>query len=649
MSVYLNPFLARASEQQRDVRKFVTTFGAGAIDILPEAIWDRLVILRSTPGAGKTSLMRVFTYESLDWVRRNLKSSDPIHKELAERGVINAHAPTKLGAYVSLDRGYRSLLDLPASEEQLRRLFFRLLDVRVLLAVMRSALLVGGLNFPDDAEAFRFSISADPSGEAIAGRLGGSGGDAVLAYARATERTLLNILDALVPVDAEAALDGHNELYSLRLLNDPITVSGKELMMQPLLLFDDGHELHRSQRDLLLRELRTRETSVARWYAERFEALSDQEILTDTGKEGRDYLLVDVDEVARNGSSDGRRFVRGRYEKVLADIARRRAAPVLVTYAQEHQEFLSLVEDASDQALNGRETEIVEALRTRTEGLASNDGRYDSWFKEARELTGWRAAVRWRELEIMIRRDQERQQELFDDSLGQADLEERSSPAVREGAALSVAREFGLPYYAGANIVTKLGSHNAEQFLSLCGDLFAEMLVDVSVGRQPRLDARRQHRVIKDASDRVWNAIPRTIPHGRDVQALVAEIVAIAELENSKPKMPYPPGVTGTALLMGERSQLLDGAYRQKTPGAERLFAALASAVAHNILTAELDYSVKNNRYMVLYVNRLLCPRFWLPLGYGSFRERRLHVVLDWMRKLPATGAPVRMEEPLPL
>jgi hypothetical protein len=103
--------------------------------------------------------------------------------------------------------------------------------------------------------------------------------------------------------------------------------------------------------------------------------------------------------------------------------------------------------------------------------------------------------------------------------------------------------------------------------------------------------------------------------------------------------MPYPPGVTGTALLMGERNALLDPEYRRHIPGAERLFAALGAAVASNILNADLDYSVKNQRFMVLYLNRLLCPRFGLPLGYGGFRERRLSVMLGWMQKLPrSTG-----------
>ena len=104
------------------------------------------------------------------------------------------------------------------------------------------------------------------------------------------------------------------------------------------------------------------------------------------------------------------------------------------------------------------------------------------------------------------------------------------------------------------------------------------MLVDVSLGRPPRLNVARQHRVLHQASERLWESIPRTVPNGRDVQALVREIVAISRVENAKPRMPYPPGVTGTALLMGERKLLLDEDYRKKTPGAERLFGARADA-----------------------------------------------------------------------
>jgi hypothetical protein len=82
---------------------------------------------------------------------------------------------------------------------------------------------------------------------------------------------------------------------------------------------------------------------------------------------------------------------------------------------------------------------------------------------------------------------------------------------------------------------------------------------------------------------------------------------------------------------MRDRERLLDPAWRADTPGAEELFAALAGAIAHNLLAVDLDYSVKENRWMVLNVNRLLCPRFGLALGLGGIRERPVETLCAWM------------------
>ena len=181
--------------------------------------------------------------------------------------------------------------------------------------------------------------------------------------------------------------------------------------------------------------------------------------------------LVDLDAIARQGSTDGRRFVHGRYDKVLADIARRRAAPQLATYAQEQQEFLSLLSEDMDSVANFSE-DVIPVLsqgwrRWRTPTLVTRIGLP----KPGR----WRAsleATRWRELEILINRDRNRQQELFEEPLTNADIKTRSNSGLREGAALNVALEFKLPYYSGAAMVVRLGSHNAHQFLNVCGDLF---------------------------------------------------------------------------------------------------------------------------------------------------------------------------------
>ena len=90
MSLYPNPFESRASEHQRDVHQFVSTFGPGAIDLLPPAVWDRLVVLRSSPGAGKTSLMRLFATETLMWICERYDNSEPVRRLLTEREVLGA-------------------------------------------------------------------------------------------------------------------------------------------------------------------------------------------------------------------------------------------------------------------------------------------------------------------------------------------------------------------------------------------------------------------------------------------------------------------------------------------------------------------------------------------------------------------------------
>jgi len=177
------------------------------------------------------------------------------------------------------------------------------------------------------------------------------------------------------------------------------------------------------------------------------------------------------------------------------------------------------------------------------------------------------------------------------------------------------------------------------------------MLASITMQRKPRVSAWRQDRLVRRASDQFWHDIPRRVPHGREVQSFITGVVEIARAENQKPTVPYPPGVTGTALPMSDRSRLLDADIRERIPGAERLLEALSEGIARNLISAELDHRVKGGEYMVMYVNRLLCPRFGLPLGRGGFREKRLEIMSQWMLN-PQRSTPVQelvMPEKLPI
>jgi hypothetical protein len=646
-----NPFRSRASEQQRDHRTFLRTFGPGSIDLLPPAIWDRLLVLRSAPGAGKTSLMRLFSSESL-----KLISERDEFRDLAEKmhglGAIAENQPAWLGVMLNLSRNYRGLVDVAPSKEAATRLFFRLLDARIMIATIRGALAISGGHYPTDARLVHFRVEDSDDGFEHAARVGGTVGGDIAHWAQSVESEMLDLLDSLLPVAVQDDR-GHAELYSLRLLSTAqITVDGHPVAQRPLIMLDDGHNLAGVQRDALLASLGDRSLRVARWYSERYEALSASEILATLGKKGRDYELVELENVARGTMPDGerQRFRPGQFERVLTDIGNRRAAIALKRHADEDAEFAELIDAENDDFVEPDQLQdVVNKMRERLVELQAP--RYREWIDPAITSSGYLGALRMREIEILVARDKARsQQELFPGPLSDAESRDRSSSGLREAAKLALAEEFGLPFYFGHDVVARLGSQNIEQYLVICGDLFAEMLARVTMDEDPRLSAIRQDRIIRRTSDLLWRQIPRQVPHGRDVQAFIEGIVIMARQEARKPTVPYPPGVTGTAMLMSDRERLLQPEYRSKIAGAERLYLALAEAVAHNLISAELDRSSKNQQVMVLTLNRLLCPRFGLAIGRGGFRERRLDGMAAWIIEAqPETAASVHLEQALPL
>jgi hypothetical protein len=214
---------------------------------------------------------------------------------------------------------------------------------------------------------------------------------------------------------------------------------------------------------------------------------------------------------------------------------------------------------------------------------------------------------------------------------------------------LFLAQELNLPYYFGARTIARLGSSNIDQFVQLSGDLFEEMLTLITLNRSPELDPARQHRLIVAASERLWKSIPVHLDRGRDIQRLLFAIARMAHRETYRPTAPYPPGPNATAISMEDRERLRVPERRERLPGGNAFLPVLAGAVANNLLYAEVDRSVKGGRWMVLYLNRLLLPRFKLPLGHGNFRERPLEVLMQWAAGDDEVGATLNVQLPLPV
>jgi hypothetical protein len=522
-------------------------------------------------------------------------------------------------------------MDLGVGSDISRKLFFRLLDAHIMSDLCSAAVALAGGTLPDDLPSLELAAKGTAA-EAL-DRLGGPLGVDLWRHARQADSEIHDLLDSVVPISWEGVV-GHGTLYSLRALSSvEITIGGTASKVRPLIMFDDGQELATEQRRLLLDVLTDRELSVARWYTERHSALTDDEVVGD-GEPGRGHHILPLESKARSMGGQIRNGRRLRaFEAMLIDVADRRARKPLADYADETDtEFAEFLDGEDSNEIDKRSGEASLVVRQRVLALAGGTGRYDEWLASAEPLGGYEAASRWRELEILITRDRDRTQlALLDLPLSDGDLKAASGSSIREAAALFLRQEFRLPYYFGSQRLARLGSQNVEQFLALSGDLFDEMLALVTLGQRPWIDPIAQDRIVRATSDAYWRSIPQRRSYGRDIQHLLLRIGTLARRDTYRPKAPYAPGVTGTALSMRDRARLLDPAEREKIPGAESLFRALAGAIGHNLLFAELNRSVKNDQWMVLYLNRMLCARFGLPIGYGGFRERPLIEMCEWM------------------
>lgn len=632
MRSYVNPFRSRTSEQvaQQGLDRYLRTFGPDALDLLPDEVWERPLIIRSAPGAGKTSLLRAVSADTLRVLTIRHSAHEDLVRQLQALGALDdGGRPAVLGFRVPLARDFRGIVDLEPDQGAAQRTFQRLLDARIISAFCDAIdeLIIVDKGLAVDA----VTIRADRDNKAALERLGGPAAADLRRWARKAEHDILDRLDAVLPRDDQ--LHGHAALYSLRALSGAqLLVDGTASGLRPLLLLDDGQELASAQRTLLLDAFHDRELRLARWYTERYSAMEPEDLVGD-GEPRRNSVPVWLESEAQRLGAATRRGTKTRqFEKLLADIGGKRANRLLNEYDNEDLEFTELLDVDEGDELVPRAERAVQTIRERLAMQAGNSERYHRWFADADALSPLESARRWRELEIVVARDRDRQEVgLFELELTDEERKARSDAAIREAVDLWLRREFGLPYYCGSQRLAKLAAENIEQYLNLSADVFDEMLAGITLRRGARVSRLRQDAALTVACDQFWSEIPDRRIGGRAIQQLLRHIAKLCRAETYRPKAPYAPGVTGTALSMADRARLLDPYVRVQMPGAQALFDALHGAIGHNLLRAHKDRSVKNNRWMVLYLNRLTCVRYGLPLGYGGFRERSLEEMCQWM------------------
>lgn len=619
-----NLFRLRMAEQAQTDDQFLALFSSRVVELLREGqIWDRLVRFESAPGGGKTSLLRLFTPGSLTRVfrMRHHPDNQELVKQLQGLGVIDDAGVQLLGVYVNCHHDYSQIAELSLDSNQRRAWFISLLGARSTLLMLKAACQMGRIRYPDDAGRISFqrvdeSLTTDTFEDVV------SGAD-LYVQAKAMEAEIsgaINHLGRTPTLD----LSGQGRLeLPLLLSNHRAYVDGRLLAKRGLLMFDDTHTTDRDQQSWLADELERHDVTVARWMAMRLTALSPAEAMSEPATEGRESLTIRLDD-----------WTRATFEKWLIDIADRRAIRAESTI----HSFQSLLADflTSDVEFEAASTALVSERSAALESAATHSALFTDWFEATERSAAFQApsdaAAEWARLRILVeRRLQRRQIEFEFASLPEDELTHAPGDLLEVGR-LFVASRNDVPYYFGVKRIAQLGSWNVEQFLRICAELFDALVNAGLVSRSGvrELSGRQQDRIARAVSRAFLASIQRDVPYGVDVHNLVTALGTMARQETYRPSAPYAPGVTGFAISMRERAHLI---ARPAADNGEssRLLRALHAAITHNILKPSLDRRVKGGEWMVLYLNRLLCPSFDLPLGYGGFREQKLSEVERWV------------------
>jgi hypothetical protein len=622
-----NPFRLRAAEQIDDDWTFLSLCEPGLFGLLPEdGLWDRRVIVRSSAGGGKTTLLRLFTPTPLRLLHsrgRREPVVSQLYREVQMRGALDKNGPKVAGALLSLAGKYAPLDQLTSVDPGRRlRWFLALLNARVLLAGLRAHLELAGLRYPNDLQRLRVLA---PSGDSstIKPELPASGTD-VYEWARTLELRVAAALSSLGPPD-ETTVAGDDELTCLEILGrGVIEIDGAIVKERTVVLLDDVHRLSRSQRSFLLDTLIARRSPTPVWIAERREGLTPSQLLSTGSREDRDSVTVDIEEHWRGPR-------RGAFQRLALGVADRRVqltpdigggsfAPMLV--GADEQPYASILDDV--------ERRLYEAAGGRREFGAWIESRLDR-HDNARDQ-----AIDLRALQIRIERELAATQMSLDVLVRDEELldeldKKREASNVREAAELFLCTDYELPYFFGAERLSQLASANIDQFLDLAGDLFEELSGAAVLRRNVSLAPARQQQILKAAVTEMWRRLATSIEDGARIRSLLDGVGQYAAERTYRPNAPYAPGVTGVALRLSEAEQLEVSVRERGDSWQAELGRMLATLLAHNLVTVNHS-EAKGQRWAVYYLNRAWCVRYELPLGFGGWQPVSAEMLYSWSR-----------------
>ena len=630
----INPFFARASEYIELDDKFLTLFSHEVLSIFnKDQIWSNVTILRSSPGGGKTTVLKMFTPKILKTLKETAKHDDhnrDILEELKKVGVFDDEGHVKvIGSLVAFNNEYVSIEFLSLNETQKARVFFSLVNIRIILSVLQSISILKDFKSVDDYNRIKFEFDASLPLPSSVRKI--QNGLELYNWACDQEELICKEIDS-VYTEKHRTIEGTDTLYSLDLLAPSnISIDNTRISERILVMFDDVHNLSAFQRSHLVTTIIKKRPQVNTWVAERLKALTMDELFSEGHTEGRDMNSIHIEKFW------SKKYVA--FEKFAKSVANRRIALALDTT----REFASYLMEEFEEDDKKKIRDALATVQNRIRETYGKSERYKLWIsqKEALNLDDYEKLSEWRTLEILLYRDQNKAQQRMDfdedqDSLQENELKEQQGSDVKTAAQLFLNREFQIPFYYGISKIARLASFNIEQFLTLSGQLFEEIKNNeikrvVNSNAKLEIPPQKQESIIKNVVNKVkWNELSNKVPNFSKIRIFLDSIGEYCHYETHLPNAWNSPGLNGIAILMTDRDILKDQALKDKKHPFYELAKCIADCISYNLIDFELNYNCKNKTWMLLYLNKTYCAKYNLPMNKGGFKEKKLTDLQGW-------------------
>lgn len=633
MRIDKNPFVTRASEYIDMEEKFIQLFSADILQLFSKEydLWAKVNVIRSSPGGGKTTLLKLFSPKILQALILNKNHNEhvkDIFDQLKIKDVFDKHDRINvIGTYIPFNSQFSTFEYLPFPSGQQLRVFFSLVNIRAILSFLKALCLAKDFAYPQDLKRISFNditITGVPSSLHFTNQA-----DAVYVWAIQQEDKIFEAIDNINMKEVEQ-LTGTDDLYALDLLaSKNICIDGTIMKEKVLIMFDDVQNLSRAQRDKLVKTIVDKRPIVNTWIAERLKALTMEELLSEGEIEGRDLHIIELE-----------KFWSRKYqlfEKFAKSVANRRLESAFIDQQYDFSSFL-----ISNMGVN-HSIKLEKALITVKERVKEKFGRQDqfkAWIAQKEEVHGdfFYQLIEWRTLEIILHRESN-QSTLFDNTeLSEDKLVEQEDNDVRVAAQLFLYKEFSIPFYYGFSLLARLSSSNIEQFLNISASLFEE-IKNNSVKKVLRsqtvlhLNPEKQQQIIQKLATEKWKTLDKRVPEFNDIKRLLDSIGELCRSETFVPNAWNAPGINGIAITMAERNLLKDYALKDPLHVYHDLARCLVLCISYNLIDIKLNYRCKGKDLMVIYINRLYCAKYELPLHNGRFKEKSLRVLVGYLTK----------------